>query len=96
MAEMSSVSYCPNCREDQAREVFIDRLRQYLQQSLKEVSLSVGIAETGPYEYMEPMALIHLADERMYAYKRSRKQNTTAETGGDPETEDTVKSSELD
>ena len=86
----------PNCREDQAREVFIDRLRQYLQQSLKEVSLSVGIAETGPYEYMEPMALIHLADERMYAYKRSRKQNTTAETGGDPETEDTVKSSELD
>jgi diguanylate cyclase (GGDEF)-like protein len=86
----------PNCREDQAREVFIDRLRQYLQQSLKEVSLSVGIAETGPYEYMEPMALIHLADERMYAYKRSRKQNTTAETGGDPEAEDTVKSAELD
>lgn len=33
------------------------------------MSLSVGIAQTGPVEYVTPGALIHQADRRMLAAK---------------------------
>lgn len=63
----------PNCREDQAREVFVRRLEQALGLSLQDVSLSIGTMQTGPNEFLDVETLVRMADERMYAAKRARK-----------------------
>lgn len=63
----------PNCREEQAREVYITRLNAEIQQTMGEVTLSVGIVQTGPEEFEEPRTLVRLADERMYAAKKKFK-----------------------
>lgn len=69
----------PNCRENQAKEVFIQRLNGEIQQHKKNISLSIGIVQTGPNEYMEPDRLMHEVDKKMYAAKQEIKSTPSAE-----------------
>ena len=62
-----------NCRAEQARTEFVDRLNEKIAQNLETVSLSCGVAQTGPNEYVEAGTLIRLADENMYANKQEFK-----------------------
>lgn len=62
-----------NCREDQAKEQFIDRLIQAISEKLPGVSISFGIVQTGPSKYMDAHDLIKIADERMYSAKQLHK-----------------------
>lgn len=62
-----------NCRADQAQTQFVDRLNERVGQGLNTVSLSCGVAQTGPNEYVEAGALIRLADQSMYAVKQAFK-----------------------
>lgn len=70
-----------NCREKQARDIFVRRLREKLSQTVSDVSLSVGIAQTGPDEYDGVDTLIRNADGRMYAEKRDHKADGTTREG---------------
>jgi len=63
----------PNCRETQAQDIYITRLNAVIKQELDDVSLSVGIAQTGPDEFEEPNLLINQADLRMYDAKKKFK-----------------------
>lgn len=58
-----------NCREKQARDLFASRLAAKVKEKLKGVTLSIGIAQTGPNEYIDAVTLIHQADEKMFAAK---------------------------
>ena len=62
-----------NCRKEQAREEFVTRLKDQIRRSPNNVSLSAGVAQTGPDEYVDANALIRQADEQMYAEKRASK-----------------------
>lgn len=68
----------PNCREDQAREVFATRLTLELSAKVGAVGVSFGVVQTGPTDYGAPDALIQEADVRMLASKRARKGTPTA------------------
>lgn len=72
----------PNCNAAAARELYCERLRQELADDLPDLQLSIGVAQAGPTHYPGPEALIHQADERMYAEKRSRRE---ALEGGEAE-----------
>lgn len=61
------------CSENEAREVFVDRLNRRIKEQLDDVTISIGIAQTGPHEYVDAGALIQMADERMYAAKQAHK-----------------------
>jgi diguanylate cyclase (GGDEF)-like protein len=67
----------PNCREDEARELYLNRLNVEVKKHLDDVTLSIGIVQTGPTDYEEPDALIRQADEKMYAAKKLLKCNIT-------------------
>jgi diguanylate cyclase (GGDEF)-like protein len=62
-----------NCREDQAQTIFVDRLNEKLKQGANPVSLSSGIAQTGPNEYVDAHELIRAADKKMYSAKQALK-----------------------
>lgn len=62
----------PNCNETQAHAYYVARLHKELAHALPEVSLSTGIATTGPNIYQEAGALINKADECMYRSKAAR------------------------
>lgn len=68
----------PNCREELARDIYVERLNVEIKKSAPDISLSVGIVQTGPNEYEEPDTLIHQADEKMYAAKKASKANKTS------------------
>jgi diguanylate cyclase (GGDEF)-like protein len=70
----------PNCNEDQARDVYLQRLTRTLTEQLDDVTLSIGMVQTGPMQFDEGHSLIRLADERMYAAKRAMKQVNQKET----------------
>lgn len=63
----------PNCDEKEAREIYVKRLRAELVKQMKDVSLSIGVVQTGPEEFEETEELIHLADQKMYADKKAYK-----------------------
>jgi diguanylate cyclase (GGDEF)-like protein len=63
----------PNCREDQAREIYIHRLNEKISERLDDITLSCGVVQTGPNEYLDPRALIRHADEKMYSNKQIHK-----------------------
>ena len=63
----------PDCEEALAREIYADRLCGEVDRLAPGVTLSVGVAQTGPGEYADPGALLDEADRRMYAAKRKRK-----------------------
>jgi diguanylate cyclase (GGDEF)-like protein len=58
-----------NCQEEQANELFVNRLVQQLNDKLPDVTLSIGLAQTGPNQYVDASTLIRMADENMYAVK---------------------------
>lgn len=62
-----------NCRAEQAQTQFVDRLNERIHQGLSTVTLSCGVAQTGPNEYVEAGALIRLADQNMYTAKHAFK-----------------------
>jgi len=59
-----------NCRAEDAQERFIARLTAALQVDLVDVTISCGVAQTGPTEYVSARSLIHQADENMFAAKQ--------------------------
>ncbi len=70
----------PNCNEEQARDVYLQRLTNALAEQISDVTLSIGLVQTGPVQFDEGNSLIRLADERMYAAKKAMKlvnQNST-------------------
>ncbi len=64
----------PNCTEEKAQERYVARLIKELAVAREPVSLSIGVLQTGPDQYLAPMALVHEADQRMYANKREQKR----------------------
>ena len=56
--------------EDEARQVYCERLRRLVAERLDGLTLSVGIAQTGPDEYGDPDDLLNRADKAMYEAKR--------------------------
>ncbi|MEQ1772595.1 MAG: GGDEF domain-containing protein [Burkholderiales bacterium] len=64
--------------EDEARSVYCDRLLQIVAERLDGLSLSIGIAQTGPEEYGDPEDLIQRADKAMYSAKRRSREATMA------------------
>ena len=59
--------------EDEARRVYCNRLVRLIAERLDGLTLSIGIAQTGPDEYADPDALIKRADTAMYEAKRRSK-----------------------
>lgn len=68
----------PKCTKEQAKDMYLDRLNRELKKTGKNISISVGIVETGPKKYMTPDAIIRAADERMYIEKSKMKSETTS------------------
>ena len=64
----------PNSTEEQAREIFLKRLTRSLAEQLDDVTISIGMVQTGPEQYDDGYSLIRLADERMYTAKKALKQ----------------------
>lgn len=62
----------PNCREAQAREIYLTRLQAELERLKDPISISVGFIETGLPDYLTPDELMREADRRMYAMKGER------------------------
>ncbi|BEE16766.1 MULTISPECIES: protoglobin domain-containing protein [Aeromonas] len=70
----------PNCSESQARDIYLKRLTKTLKEQLEDITLSIGIVQTGPERYDDGLSLIRLADERMYAAKKALKEVTPGNT----------------
>ncbi|WP_019614137.1 GGDEF domain-containing protein [Psychromonas ossibalaenae] len=62
-----------NCAIDQAKSIFGRRLSDELHNNEKDLSLSIGYAQTGESDYLSPDLLLHQADQSMYAEKRASK-----------------------
>ncbi|GAC1376402.1 MAG: protoglobin domain-containing protein [Aquirhabdus sp.] len=58
-----------NCGEETARNVFVRRLHEQIKEKLGNVTLSIGLAQTGPKSYEDIDTIIHKADENMYEAK---------------------------
>jgi diguanylate cyclase len=63
----------PDCTEQKAREMFASRLQRELQRISPTTTLSIGIVQAGPDHYPDAEELVRVADQRMYADKKSRK-----------------------
>ncbi len=59
--------------EDEAREIYCDRLISLLAERLDGLTVSIDVAQTGPDKYDDPDGLIKVADTAMYAAKRQSK-----------------------
>ncbi len=70
----------PNCNESQARDIYLKRLINTVKEQLGDLTLSIGIVQTGPEHYDDGLNLIRLADERMYAAKKALKEKTPGST----------------
>jgi diguanylate cyclase (GGDEF)-like protein len=62
-----------NCLEEEAQERYVTRLNEKLKEGTNNISLSTGIAQAGPIEYVDARTLIRQADEKMYAAKNAFK-----------------------
>jgi diguanylate cyclase (GGDEF)-like protein len=67
-----------NCTAQQARDIYVAVLEKKIQ-SLN-ISLSIGVAETGPTQFIDEALLIKQADENMYITKQAHKEKKRAET----------------
>lgn len=65
----------PNCPAEFAKETYIKRLKDEIEKQLDNVTLGIGIVQTGPNEYADSESLIHQADAMMYADKKATKSN---------------------
>jgi diguanylate cyclase (GGDEF)-like protein len=70
----------PNCNESQARDIYLKRLINTVKEQLGDLTLSMGVVQTGPEHYDDGLNLIRLADERMYAAKKALKEKTPGST----------------
>lgn len=71
-----------NCTVNQAKRICGQRLVDNLRKHEKDLSLSIGYAQTGSNEYVSADELLHQADQGMYATKRAsklEKQSTVIE-----------------
>jgi diguanylate cyclase (GGDEF)-like protein len=59
-----------NCTADDARTKFVDQLNEKIKASPTSFTLSCGIAQTGPTEYLSAFELIRQADSDMYCAKK--------------------------
>lgn len=62
-----------NCTEKQAHEIYIASLERRMREL--NISLSIGVAQTGPNSFVNEAMLIKLADENMYLAKKKHKEN---------------------
>ncbi len=69
----------PDCTGEDAEQVYRTRLQEELASRGVDFSISIGVAETGPTEYLEPEELLHKADKSMYADKRRHKKRSEPE-----------------
>ena len=60
-----------NCTEQQARDIYVVALEK--QMLLLNISLSIGIAQTGPNNFIDGALLIKQSDEHMYTLKKAHK-----------------------
>jgi diguanylate cyclase len=67
-----------NCRAEDAEERFLTRLTSSLDGLCNRMSVSCGVAQTGPDAYVDGIALIREADERMLASKLRAHQTDAA------------------
>jgi len=63
----------PNCQEAQAREIYVRRFSELIRGYRQDISLSMGIFQTGPDRYDNPEVVIRHADQRMYEAKKAFK-----------------------
>lgn len=68
-----------SCSEKQARETYVMALEKRMAEA--GVSLSIGVAQTGPHNFLDENALIKLADEDMYKAKKAHKERKAAAAG---------------
>jgi len=73
-----------NCTLERAQEQFVARLNHHLEQALPGVTISVGLAQTGPNAFMDAAALIRAADEAMYEQKRQFHAQEVGRQASDP------------
>lgn len=59
--------------DEEAREIYCDRLICLLAERLDGLTVSIGVAQTGPDDYCDPDSLIKRADTAMYQAKRRAK-----------------------
>jgi diguanylate cyclase len=64
----------PDCSKEEGQEIYVKRLQDELGKNIENVKLSIGIAQTGPDEFVEAEVLIRTADELMYAHKKEFKE----------------------
>lgn len=63
----------PNCTATQAESNFVTRVKNHLATSERIISVSFGIAQSGPNDYPSTDELIKTADKNMYAIKSTIK-----------------------
>lgn len=63
----------PKCNEQQAIQLFDERLHAHIREQEPDLTISLGFVQTGPDEYLTADELIHLADQRMYQDKERLK-----------------------
>ena len=68
----------PNCTESEARDVYWARFAANVAEQLDGLTLSVGIRQTGPDDYLDVSELIREADERMYIDKHRHHERAQA------------------
>lgn len=64
----------PGCNEEQAQEVYINRMKEEIGRHLPGLVISVGCVQTGPFQFQDAESLIQQADERMYSQKQTVRQ----------------------
>jgi diguanylate cyclase len=63
----------PNCTEEHAKTIYSTRFAEELKQYPENVSVSIGIIQTGPESFLDADNLIQQADHRMYVEKTKMK-----------------------
>lgn len=63
-----------NTTEELAKSVYCQRVNTLLSEQLDEVSVSMGIFQTGPLHFEDVDSLLHYADKRMYLEKMHSKK----------------------
>jgi len=61
----------PDCSLSEAKDV-CDRIIDLFSNRIADVTFSIGIAQTGPHDFLDPDALIGAADSKMYEAKANQ------------------------
>ncbi|BCL73690.1 sensor histidine kinase (plasmid) [Vibrio nigripulchritudo] len=62
----------PGCTKDSAKKNYVPRLVQEVAGCRADVTLSIGIAQSGPEDYLSFKDTLHRADKDMYLQKQSK------------------------